>query len=39
MIFENGVKDMQAAAYNGAHTVIEKISISIFEKFDRSNFV
>ena len=23
MVFKNGVKNIQAAAYNGAHTVIE----------------
>ena len=24
MVFGNGVKNIQAAAYNGAHTVVEK---------------
>jgi hypothetical protein len=34
MVFENGVKNIQAAAYNGAHTVLKnfgfKVSICFF---------
>ena len=31
MVFENGVKDIQAAAYNGARTVYVFISALIFD--------
>ena len=29
MVFENGVKNIQAAAYNGTHTVIRNQTIKI----------
>ena len=30
MVFENGVKNIQAAAYNGARTVFKKPQIEFF---------
>ena len=37
MVFENGVKDIQAAAYNGARTVLE--GFFFFNSVDESQFV
>ena len=38
MVFENGVKNIQAAAYNGARTVYKKIILVEMKTLKKSHF-